>query len=342
MVGLHEAEFWEPLAEGKVRCNLCRFHCTIAAGRHGLCGVRENRAGRLYTLVYGRCIAEHVDPIEKKPLFHFLPGSRSLSVATVGCNFRCLHCQNADISQWPQTNRQIPGRDAPPEALVAQALENRCASISYTYTEPTVFFEYARATAVKARAAGLQNVFVTNGYTSSQALEAIAPWLDAANVDLKGFDDAAYRRVTGASLDGVLACLRDYRRLGIWLEVTTLVIPGHNDDTGQLRKIADFIAVELGVETPWHVTAFHPAYKMLDRPATPLNRLLEARQVGRDAGLQYVYLGNVAASGGEDTLCPGCGATVVRRGGMRLLEVHLDHGRCVVCQQPIAGRFVSL
>lgn len=340
MDGLHRAEFWEPLPEGKVRCNLCRFRCVIGDGRRGLCGVRENRGGTLYTLVYGRCIAEHVDPIEKKPLFHFLPGSRSLSVATVGCNFHCLHCQNADISQWPHESRQIPGRDATPQELVAHALENRCASISYTYTEPTVFFEYARETAVKARSARLKNVFVTNGYTTTQALETIAPWLDAVNVDLKGFDDAAYRRVTGASLYGVLDCLRDYRRLGIWLEVTTLVIPGHNDDSGQLRKIAEFIAAELGVETPWHVTAFHPAYKMLDRPSTPVDSLFEACRIGKDAGLQYVYLGNVAAPGGEDTLCPGCGVIVLRRGGMRLLESRLDHGRCVACQRPIAGLFV--
>lgn len=338
-MSVHEARFWEALADGMVRCHLCRFRCRIADGRRGLCGVRENRAGRLLTLVYGRCIAEQVDPIEKKPLFHVLPGSRSLSVATVGCNFRCLHCQNADISQWPQQHPEIPGRDVPPEMLVAQARKNRCASLSYTYTEPTVFFEYAFDTAVKARAAGLKNVFVTNGYTSREALEAIAPYLDAANVDLKGFDDGDYRRVTGAALAGVLDCLRDYRRLGIWLEVTTLVIPGLNDDEPQLRRIAEFIAKDLGTDVPWHISAFHPTYQMLDRPRTPVAILVKARRIGLESGLHYVYLGNVQEPGGEDTCCAGCGATVLQRRGLFLTEAHLDNGRCVKCQRALPGVF---
>ena len=336
---LHQARFWESLPDGKVRCNLCRFHCVVAVGQRGRCGVRENREGVLFSLVYGLSIAEHVDPIEKKPLYHVLPGSRSLSMATVGCNFHCLHCQNADISQWPHEHRQISGRPVTPETLVAQALENRCASISYTYTEPTIFFEYAFDTAVKARGAGLKNVFVTNGYTSSAALEAIAPWLDAANVDLKGFDEQAYRKVTGASLAGVLDCLRDYRRLGIWIEVTTLVIPGHNDDEAQLRQIAEFIAGELGEDVPWHVSAFFPTYRMLDRPPTPVETLVRARKVGAESGLRYVYLGNVARAGGEDTLCSGCGQTVLRRSGLRLIESRLERGRCSHCQQRLPGLF---
>ncbi len=334
---LHKAQFWNKLDDTKVQCQLCRFHCVIAPGRRGRCGVRENREGELYTLVYGRTIAENVDPIEKKPLFHFLPGSRSLSIATVGCNLHCLHCQNSDISQWPQQREGIPGTELTPAALVQGALSRDCASISYTYTEPTIFFEYAYDTAVLAHAAGIKNVFVSNGYTTTAALEKIAPYLDAANVDLKGFDDAAYRKVTGASLQGVLDCLRDYVRLGIWLEVTTLVIPGHNDSDQELRQIAEFIATELGKQVPWHVTAFYPAYKMLDTPATSAETLLRARSIGRSAGLDYVYLGNVASAGGEDTLCPGCGATIIRRRSMQMLEVNMTGNHCDFCQYEVAG-----
>ncbi len=336
-IDLHEAMFWEKRADHKVLCQLCRFQCTIAPERRGLCGVRENRDGVLYTLVYGRSIAEHVDPIEKKPLFHVLPGSRSFSMATVGCNFRCLHCQNADISQWPHEHTQIPGNRFSPDDLVARALKYHCASISYTYTEPTIFYEYAYDTARKAQAAGLRNVFVTNGYTTTAALEAIAPYLDAANVDLKGFSDDFYRTVTGARLDGVLECLKDYRRLGVWLEVTTLVIPGHNDDEHQLRQVAEFISRELGNDVPWHVTAFYPTYKMLDARPTPVATLLRARQIGRDAGLHYVYLGNVAEAGGEDTTCPGCERVVINRHGLRLKEIQVLDGRCRYCQHTISG-----
>lgn len=334
---MHEAMFWEQAGEGRVRCGLCRFSCVIAPGRRGRCGVRENRDGTLFTLVYGKSVAENADPIEKKPLFHFHPGSRSYSVATVGCNYRCLHCQNYEISQWPQAHSSIPGTDLPPEAIVAAARRNDCVSIAYTYTEPTIYFEYAYDTAVLARQHGVKNVFVTNGYTTTAALEAIAPRLDAANVDLKAYSERFYREVTGASLAGVLACLKDYRRLGIWLEVTTLVIPGWNDSPDELRQLAEFIAGELGREVPWHVSAFHPAYRMLDRPSTPPETLLRAVDIGRQAGLQYVYLGNLPLAGGEDTRCPQCGTTVIRRRGFRLLAVEVEQGRCRACGGGIAG-----
>jgi len=334
---MREARFWEKAGEGRVRCGLCRFNCLIASGKRGRCGVRENRDGALYSLVYGKVVAENVDPIEKKPLFHFHPGSRSYSIATVGCNFRCLHCQNADISQWPHERSGIPGTDLTPQALVAAARGSGCLSIAYTYTEPTIFYEYAFDAAVLARQAGLKNVFVTNGYTSTAALEAIAPYLDAANVDLKAFTEKFYHEVTGANLEGVLACLRDYRRLGIWLEVTTLVIPGWNDQPDELRRLAEFIAGELGPEVPWHVSAFHPSYRMLDRPATPAATLQQAATIGREAGLQHVYLGNLAMAGGEDTCCPHCQATVIRRRGFQLLDQALDHGRCRACGGAIAG-----
>jgi pyruvate formate lyase activating enzyme len=338
---LHPAQFWEACGEGKVRCRLCRFQCLIANGRRGRCGVRENHDGALFTLVYGQSIAENVDPIEKKPLYHFHPGSRSLSIATVGCNFRCLHCQNYQISQWPHENATIPGTALSPQQIVRHAKDNGAASIAYTYTEPTIFFEYAYDTAVEAKKAGIKNVFVTNGYTTTTALEAIAPYLDAANVDLKGFSKDAYKEITGASLDGVLECLRDYRRLGIWLEVTTLVIPGHNDSKYELGQIAAFIAEELGREVPWHISAFYPTYKMLDRPPTPLSALNLARDLGRMSGLDYVYLGNVSDPGSSNTLCPGCGRTVIRRQSMQCLEKELIENRCKFCHYAIPGIVLS-
>jgi pyruvate formate lyase activating enzyme len=334
---MHEAKFWEKAGEGRVRCGLCRFSCLIPPGRRGRCGVRENRDGALYTLVYGKVIAEHVDPIEKKPLFHFHPGSRSYSIATVGCNFRCLHCQNADISQWPHERAGIPGSDLSPQEVVDGAGRSDCLSIAYTYTEPTIYFEYAYDTAVLAHQTGLKNVFVTNGYTTPAALEAIAQYLDAANVDLKAFTERFYHQVTGATLAGVLDCLRDYRRLGIWLEVTTLVIPGWNDDADELRRLAGFIASELGRDVPWHVSAFHPTYRMLDRPPTPAATLQRAAAIGREAGLRHVYVGNLPVEGGEDTRCPHCGETVIRRQGFRLLTMEVRQGCCRACGGTIAG-----
>ncbi|MBN1141204.1 MAG: AmmeMemoRadiSam system radical SAM enzyme [Deltaproteobacteria bacterium] len=334
---MREALFWDPLPDNRIRCRLCRFRCVVAPGGRGRCRVRENRDGRLYSLVYGRAIAEAVDPIEKKPLFHVLPGSRSYSIATVGCNFRCLHCQNASISQPSAETVAHAGFELAPEAAVERAAAERCATIAYTYTEPTVFFEYAWETAKRARAKGLRNVFVTNGYISEEALTAIAPVLDAANVDLKGFSEQFYRQVTGGSLSEVLESLRVYKRLGIWLEITTLIIPGLNDSDDELRAIAGFIASELGAETPWHVTAFYPTYQMLDRPRTPAATLRRARELGLGAGLQFVYEGNLAGEEGEHTFCPGCGEKVIERSGFSLRKVRLSAGKCGFCGQVLAG-----
>jgi pyruvate formate lyase activating enzyme len=337
MEKLHEARFWDKAAEGKVKCSLCRFRCLIAEGQRGVCGVRENREGVLYTLVYGRSIAENVDPIEKKPLFHYHPGSKSFSIATVGCNFRCLHCQNADISQWHHTGRPIAGHDLPPAEIVRRAKAAGCRSIAYTYTEPTIFLEYAYDTAVLASREGIGNVFVTNGYITPEALEAVAPFLDAANVDLKGFSEKFYREIAGATLQGVLDSLKEYRRLGIWIEVTTLIIPGHNDGEADLKGIARFIADELGAHVPWHVTAFYPTYKMMDSPPTPAATLRKARQIGLDAGLRYVYEGNIPGEGGENTFCPACGKVVIERYGFRLGQVRTEGGKCGFCGEKIEG-----
>ena len=334
---MHEAMFYENAGGKKVRCGLCRFRCLIDEGRRGICAVRENRGGTLHTLVYGKAIAEHVDPIEKKPLFHVMPGSRTFSVATVGCNFRCLHCQNYSISQPLQDTLEITGIDLPPAEIVAKALASGCRSIAYTYTEPTIFFEYAYDTAVLAKKAGLKNLFVTNGYITPEALACISPFLDAANIDLKGFSEQFYREVVHAMLKEVLDSIVEYKRQGIWIELTTLIIPGWNDSDEELRGIARFIADKVGKETPWHVSRFHPTFKMTDRPPTPVATLARARQIGLDEGLAYVYEGNVPEAGGEDTRCPACGEILIRRSGFSLAENRIKQGKCPGCSATIDG-----
>jgi len=334
---MQEARFWESAEGGKVRCWLCHFRCLIASGGRGICAVRENRGGTLYSLVYGRSIAENIDPIEKKPLYHLLPGSESFSIATVGCNFRCLHCQNHEISQWPRHHAEIPGHALAPAEIVRRALAAGCKSIAYTYTEPTIYLEYAFDTAKLARAAGLKNVFISNGYTTPEALAVVAPYLDGVNIDLKGFSERFYREVAGATLRGVLETLHAYRRHGIWLEITTLIIPGHNDSDADLAGIARFIAGELGPEVPWHVTGFYPTYRLTDAPPTPMATLQRARRHGHEAGLQFVYAGNVPGAGGENTHCPACGETVIARRGFRVVDFGLDGGACRHCGAAVPG-----
>ncbi len=328
--------FQEAREDGKVRCGLCGHRCLIAKGKRGICAVRENKDGVLYSLVYDKIIAQNIDPVEKKPLFHFLPGSRSYSIATPGCNFRCLHCQNADISQLPRDRAgAIPGEEASPASIVEAARRHGCASISYTYTEPTIFFELAYDTARLAAEAGIRNVFVTNGYITPEALRTIRPVLHAANIDLKGFTEEFYKKVCGARLQPVLDSIRLYKELGIWIEITTLVIPGHNDSDAELRKIAEFVK-SVGEEIPWHVSRFHPTYKLIDEPITPASTLGRARQIGLDAGLRYVYEGNIPGEG-EETTCPGCRKTVVKRIGFSVLENKAKAGKCGYCGAIIDG-----
>jgi pyruvate formate lyase activating enzyme len=291
----------------------------------------------LVSLVYGKVVAEHVDPIEKKPLFHVLPGTSTYSIATIGCNFRCRHCQNHTIAQYePGSDGIVPGQHIPPEEIVKRAIRAGCRSISYTYTEPTIFFEYALETARLAAGAGLKNVFVTNGYITPEALDAIAPFLDAANIDLKGFSEDFYSRVAGGRLEEVLDCIRDYRRRGIWLEITTLIIPGENDDRVQLEGIASFISEELGADVPWHISRFFPQFLMTDRQATPPESLSKAVDIGSRAGLRFVYEGNIA-EGREDTVCPGCGWPVLKRSGFKVLETTMTDGACQKCSTKISG-----
>jgi pyruvate formate lyase activating enzyme len=333
-----EAYLYESLNDKKVKCNLCNHRCEIQDGRRGICGVRENREGTLETLVYGRIIARHIDPIEKKPLYHLMPGSLSYSVATVGCNFRCLFCQNADIAQMPSDSKgMIAGDPFSPQDVVAAAIKGDCKSIAYTYTEPTVYFEFAFDTAKLAHEKGIQNVFVTNGYMTAEALHMINPYLDAANVDLKAFTEDFYKTYCGAKLEHVKESLKLMKSLGIFIEVTTLLIPGLNDDKDELEKLAKFLADSLGTETPWHISRFHPTYKLTDRPPTPVETLITAREIGIKAGLKYVYTGNVPGESGGNTFCYSCGKVLIERWGFYIKKNVIEESRCPYCNVEIHG-----
>jgi pyruvate formate lyase activating enzyme len=332
-----EARLYQKEGDQKVQCYLCNHRCLIQEGKRGICGVRENQGGTLYSLVYGKPIATHVDPIEKKPLFHFLPGSSSFSVATAGCNFRCLFCQNADISQAGNMKR-FPGTEMTPEEIVTAALRARCQSISYTYTEPTIFFEYAQDMALLAEAQGLKNVFVTNGYMTQEMLESLYPHLHAANVDLKSFSEEFYRTQCGAKLAPVLETLKMMKRQEIWVEITTLIIPTLNDSKEELMRLAHFIANDLGSETPWHISRFHPTYQLTNLPITPIETLQQAWHIGKKAGLRYVYTGNVPGDPGEKTYCHQCGHLLLDRFGFSILKNNLHQGNCPQCHTPLSGR----
>jgi pyruvate formate lyase activating enzyme len=331
-----EAMLYRKLSQERVECDLCAHRCVISEGRTGVCQVRENQAGTLYSLVYGQMIAQHVDPIEKKPLYHFYPGSTAYSVATPGCNFRCHWCQNADISQMPRDDGFIMGKSITPEQVVAHAGQAGSRSIAYTYTEPTIFFEYSYDIARQAREAGLANVYVTNGYMTREMLEAIHPYLDAANVDIKAFRDETYRKYVGARLGPILDSLKLMKQLGVWVEVTTLIIPGINDDPAELGDLAHFVAQELEPDTPWHVSRFFPAYRLRDVPPTPLSTLQRAQEIGQAAGLRYIYAGN--QPGESNTTCHACGQLLIRRSGYHIVENRVtEEATCPACGALLAG-----
>ena len=361
MPALHEAQFYERLPEREVRCTLCPHDCRIRDGGRGACAVRFNHGGVLYTVVYDKVIARDIDPVEKKPLLNFLPGSRAYSISTVGCNLRCAFCQNWEISQWPKgmLPRAIDESDASkpaqpvcpqlatiadavmgehvtPQQIVSSALSTACRSIAYTYTEPTVFYELAYDAATLARAKGLKNICVTNGFISEAPLRKLATVLDAVNVDLKFFKPESYKRVSRARLEPILEAIRLYRALGVWVEVTTLVVPGLNDSDDELHAIAEFL-MSVGPEVPWHVSQFYPAWKMLDRPVTPMATLRRAAEIGRHAGLRYVYEGNVPGEHGENTYCYACRALVIERYGYRVLSNRIRGGSCPECSARIDG-----
>jgi pyruvate formate lyase activating enzyme len=332
---MKEAMFYDKLSDYKVKCYLCHHRCIISKGKRGICRVRENKRGILYSLVYGKIVANNIDPIEKKPLFHFYPGSLTYSISTVGCNFRCLHCQNWSISQFD--NSEIVGMEIPPEKIVVNAIENKCKSISYTYTEPTVFYEYAYETASLAHKKGLKNIFVTNGYISKDALKEFSPYLDGANIDLKSMSKSFYRNICGAKLQPVLDNIKIYHDLNIWIELTTLIIPGYNDDLKQLKKIADYIK-NIDADIPWHVTAFSPTYKLTDAVSTHIETLRNAVEIGKNSGLRYVYQGNVRE--GENTYCEKCGNLLIERNIYNINKYNIKSDTCSFCGTHIAGKWI--
>lgn len=335
---MREAMFYHQVENGKILCELCPHFCSLKENQIGICGVRQHLDGRLYSLVYGHAIAVHVDPIEKKPLFHVAPGSHSFSIATVGCNFHCKFCQNHDISQVKGTadiNRF--SRDLSPEEIVTMTKKSHCLSLAYTYTEPTIYFEYAYDTAKLAAQEKIINIFVTNGYINPEPLQMIHEYLDAANVDLKSFNDSFYRKMTGAKLTPVLDTLKLMKRLNIWIEVTTLIIAGENDSEEELTHIARFIKDELGAETPWHISRFYPQYRLTDHPPTPVATLKKAHEIGLGQGLRYVYMGNVPGNEAENTYCYNCGKLLIERYGYQIIENNIDSGNCKFCQVRIDG-----
>ena len=333
---MKEAYLYEKRDLNRVRCLLCGHKCLIKEGGKGICGVRENQEGILISLVYEKVIARHVDQIEKKPLFHFLPGSRSYSIATVGCNFRCLFCQNADISQMPADHNRIWGEDMGPEMIVEDAAASRALTISYTYTEPTIYFELAMDTAQAAVSKGLRNVFVTNGYMTEDCLKEIDPDLHGANVDLKSFSDTFYREQCGAKLEPVLQTITTMKDMGVWLEVTTLLIPGLNDSTEELRDLAKFLA-GLDPDIPWHISRFHPTYRLAHIPPTSAEIIHRAREIGREMGLKYVYTGNLPGDEGEKTWCHECGAFLIDRTGFMVRKNRIESNLCPECGTSIRG-----
>lgn len=329
---MKDAYLYKKLADKKVQCLNCAHYCVILPDKRGICGVRENRDGVLYALNYGKAIACHIDPIEKKPFFHFLPGSYSLSVATVGCNLKCANCQNFDISQGFKDAKEIPGEDISPEEIVKIALENNLPSISYTYVEPTIFLEYALDIMKLAKKAGLKNNFVSNGFMSEESAKLVIPYLDANNIDIKSFDDKFYKENCGGRLQPVLDTAKLMKKSGVWVEITTLAIPTLSDSEEMFRKIAKFIYEELGPETPWHISQFCGAisWKLQNIPDTPVETLEKAWEIGKETGLKYVYTGNAPGLPSEDTFCPKCKTVCIDRTNY-IIHRHDKAGKCPKC-----------
>jgi len=352
MSEMKKAILYEKLGDDKVKCLACQHYCRILPDRTGICGVRRNDKGDLYLLVYGKAAAVHVDPIEKKPLYHFLPGTAALSIGTIGCDFACRFCQNWDISQVPkeikkkyqdlkEQKNQLgkiidSGRNLLPEEIVSYAVNKNIPTIAYTYNEPAIFFEYAYDTAKLAHEAGIKNVFVSNGYESKEAIEKIAPYLDAMNIDLKSYQEEFYLKMCQAKLAPVLETIKRCHDLGFWLEVTTLIISGYNDAEEELKKLAEFL-VSIDPSVPWHISRFQPAYKMSSVPPTPVKALHKAYNIGKDTGLLYIYVGNVLDADHESTYCPKCGELLIRRSGYTVEVMSFKNGKCGKCGEKIPG-----
>lgn len=319
----------------RVQCVLCPHMCELAPGERGRCTVRLNRDGELVSLVYGRPVAVHVDPVEKKPLFHFMPGIDVFSIATAGCNLSCDFCQNWEISQAPP--EEVSPYHMPPEAVVESALEYRCGAVAYTYTEPIVYFEYTRDCARLAREAGLANILVTAGYINPGPLAELAPYIDAANVDLKSMSDSYYRNTCGGTLQPVLNTITALKDSGTWVEITNLVVPTMNDTDDDIETLAAWVLDNTGAETPLHFSRFFPMYRMTDLPPTPVDTLKRARERALEMGLHHVYVGNAVTSDGMMTTCPGCGRTLIERHGYMVTSMRIRNGCCEYCSAPVAG-----
>ena len=333
---MKEVLLYKKLENGKIRCQNCAHYCLVLPKKRGICGVRENQNGKLFALNYGKIVALNIDPIEKKPFFHFLPGSYSLSFAAPGCNFRCRNCHNWTISQSPILDKEIIGKDIAPEEIVEAAYRSNLPSISYTYSEPAIFSEYALEVMKLARKKKIKNAWVSNGYWSKELFSLISPYLDAANIDLKGFTDEFYRKNCSGRLEPVLETLKRIKKNKIWLEITTLLIPKENDSGKNLKAMAGFIKKELGPDVPWHISRFSPdiSWKMKQAAETPIGSMKKACEIGREAGLRYVYTGNVPGLLSEDTICPNCDTLAIKRLGYQISRYDKS-GRCPKCKQDL-------
>ena len=335
---MQEAMFYEKKENKIVRCFLCSHNCVIQESKKGICRVRINRNGALYTLVYGKLISEAIDPIEKKPLFHFNPGSLTYSIATAGCNFNCMNCQNFEISQLPKKTENILGEFVKPEKVISSAKKYDSLSIAYTYTEPIVWFEYWRDAAAAGHEKGLKSVMISAGYINSEPLAGLVRELDAIKIDLKAYDEEFYREICSAGLQPVLETLIQIRKAGTWLEIVNLIIPTLNDDEKHIDELCKWVVENLGTDVPIHFTRFYPTYKLRNLPPTPLGSVEKAREIAVARGIKFPYVGNVPSGHpGESTYCPGCGRTVVERAGYTVLSIDIKDGKCSSCGAPIPG-----
>jgi len=332
-----EALHYKKLKNKAVKCALCPANCVIGPDNLGNCGARKNINGKLYSLVYGKPVSISADPIEKKPLYHFLPGSFSLSIGTLGCNFHCLHCQNWEMSQAKVEDFSV--KEIKPKDLIKAAIKNNCRSISYTYNEPTIFYEYVLETARLARKKGIKNIMVTNGYINKEPLKELYPLIDAANIDLKSIEEGFYKKVCSARLKPVLEAVKEIKRTGTWIELTNLIIPGYNSGKKQIEKLVIWVKRNLGVDVPLHFSAFYPTYKLLDAEKTPSEMLLRAKEIAKKEGLRYVYLGNTALEDAGNTYCPECGRLLIERGWLQVHKNNINEGLCQFCSEDIEGVF---
>jgi len=329
------SRWFSKLGNARIRCELCPRRCEMAAGERAVCRVRVNREGVGYTLAYGNPALLQEDPVERKPFFHVMPGSRALSVATAGCNLACKFCEVWDMALV--SPEEVYAYDMPPERLVAHARATKVRAISYAFGEPVVFYEYMAAVAVLAKEAGILNLMHTAGYIQPEPLKELSGKLDAVNVDLKSFDPAFYREVVGGEMEPVLRTLKLLRVAGVHIEITSMVIPTLNDDIGKIRVMCQWLVDELGADVPLHFSRFYPLYKLSNLPQTPVSTLDKARRTAMDAGLKFVYVARVTGHEGENTFCPGCGKTVIKRVGFVVDRVHLEKGKCVYCGTDIPG-----